>query len=128
MQFDFKATMQSTSTEDLVKIITAKRSNYQQETISAAENELKSRNYSFEILEGHVAKARLQQEIEEERSLKPLGTEYKILAFIFPGVATLIFSGLFKSEGYDKKASDLVKWTFYGIGFYILLALFLGLT
>ncbi len=126
-QFDFKATMQSTSTEDLVIIISTKRSDYRQEAISAAEEELKNRNYSFEKMEGYIAKARLLKEIEEERSLQPLDLEYKILAFIFPGIVTLIFSGLFKSEGYDTKASDLVKWTFYGIGFYILLALLLSL-
>jgi hypothetical protein len=32
-------------------------------------------------------------------------------------------SGHLKSGGYDRKARELVTWTFYGFGFYILLIL-----
>ncbi|MCO4294068.1 hypothetical protein NF867_14470 [Solitalea sp. MAHUQ-68] len=61
-------------------------------------------------------------EITESKSNTPLGTFWKVLTFIFPGVIQIIFSGTFKADGYDRKAKELVRWTLYGFSFYLGLA------
>ena len=46
MEFDFKKVMEENSDEELVKIVTVYRTDYQDEAIIAAEDELRSRNLS----------------------------------------------------------------------------------
>ena len=48
MQFDFKKVMKENSDEELVKILTVRRADYQEDAIMAAQNELQSRNLSEE--------------------------------------------------------------------------------
>src|ERR1700741_4463433 len=108
MAFDFKKTMRETSDEELVKILTVFRDDYQEEAIDAAEKELQLRNLSEEKKEVYKNAAEDQRELEIKKSNEPLGVEWKILTLIFPMVITFILSGFYKSNGYDKKAKDLV--------------------
>ena len=126
MAFDFKKTMRETSDEELVKILTVFRDDYQEEAIDAAEKELQLRNLSEEKKEVYKNAAEDQREVEIKKSNEPLGMEWKILTLIFPMVITFILSGFYKSNGYDKKAKDLVIWTFFGFGSYLLLIIVLS--
>lgn len=127
MQFDFTETMIQASDVELLKIVTTDRNNYQEAAIIAAETELSRRNLSSE----QITAAEMFNEQQKQNILAkanaPLETHWKVLTFIFPGVINLIFSGTFKGDGYDRKANELVKWTLYGVGFYISLVLLISL-
>ena len=120
MQFDFKDVMKKATNEELIKIVAYERDNYQEEAIKAAEIELENRNLSQSIVYSAQDSIEANYEEQQLKAQIPLETHWKTLTFIFPGILQLILSGTFKSEGYDRKASDLVTWTLYGLGFYLL--------
>lgn len=125
MNFNFREVMKSNSTEELVKIATTDRNNYQDEAVFAAEKELSDRKYSSEEFEKYKIKGQLIKELEFKKSIEPLEIYYKIIVLLFPGIITLILSGIFKNSGYDKKSSDLILWTIFGFVFYGLLSIIL---
>jgi hypothetical protein len=111
--------MSEKSDAELLKIINEQRNDYQIEAVEAAEIELKNRNLDNTQIEEAIKHNEItKQEITEKANLK-LGTGWKILTFIFPGIIQVIFAGTFKADGYDRKAKELTKWTLYGFGFYI---------
>ena len=126
MQFDFNETMKSSSDEELIKIVTYERDNYQEAAIKAVEIELEKRNLNQTDIYSAQDSIEAKYEQQQLKAETPLDTHWKILTFIFPGILQIILSGTFKSEGYDRKASELVKWTFFGFGFYVLVILILS--
>jgi hypothetical protein len=125
MEFDFKKVMEENSDEELVKIVTVYRTDYQDEAIIAAEDELRSRNLSLEQTENYKITAEKTHAQDIKKANEPLETPIKIVTAIFPMIITFILSGFYKSKGYDKKAKDLIMWTFVGFAAYIfLIALF----
>ena len=126
MQFDFNQAMKNSSDEELIQIVVYERDNYQEAAIKAAEIELEKRNLNQTDI--YSAQDAIEAKYEQQliKAEIPLDTHWKILTFIFPGILQIILSGTFKSEGYDRKASELVKWTLFGFGFYVLVILILS--
>lgn len=118
MANNFDEVMSIRTDAELMKILNSPEGDYQPSALDAAKREFAKRNLS----DNQVSTAK--QEIEDDKKIKdekanvPLGTGWKILTAIFPGLLQLVFSGTFKADGYDRKAKELVQWTFYGFGFY----------
>jgi hypothetical protein len=118
--------MSQKSDEQLLKII-ARPQDYQPEALEAAQREVSKRNLSSERVEV------VKNEIIEEEKLSlakaaiPLEGTYKTLSFFFPGIILLMISSALRTNGYEKKASDLVRWTVFGFGFYIALVIFFSM-
>ena len=118
MQVDFKKVMKENSDEELIKILTVRRADYQEEAVVAAENELQSRNLSEEKKESYRIVAEENFVKDVKKANEPLETHLKVLTVIFPMIITFILSGFYKSNGYDKRAKELVMWTIVGFAFY----------
>ena len=114
----FASVMAQRSDAELLKIVNESRDDHQPEAIAAAEIELKNRNLSTEQVEIAVQVNETNHKIETEKSNMKLNGIWKALTFIFPGIIQIIFAGTFKADGYDRKASELTKWTIYGFSFY----------
>ena len=119
MENKFTKAMQNRSNADLLKIVNELRDDYQPEAVSSAEMELAGRNLSQEQVYEAENENKIQSNIKSEKANMKLDAGWKVLSFIFPGVIPLFAAGYFKSEGYDRKAQELIRWTFYGFGFYI---------
>jgi hypothetical protein len=100
--------MKENSDEELLKIVTVRRQEYQDEAILAAENELQSGNIPTKRKERYrmVAEEVYVKNLKKaNESLEPV---LKVLTVIFPMVITFILSGFYKRNGYDKRAKELV--------------------
>ena len=104
---------------ELLKIVNEQRNDYQTEALEAAELELKNRNLSIERVQEAIQENETKKQIETDKANVKLSGIWKVLTFIFPGLIQVIFAGTFKADGYDRKASELTKWTLYGFGFYL---------
>lgn len=118
MENKFIPVMSKKTDAELIKIVYDLRNDYQPEAVIAAEFELNNRNIEQTRFEEAVKENHAKKQIETEKANKPLEEHWKVLTFLFPGVIQMFIAGSFKIEGYDKKASELTKWTFYGFGFY----------
>jgi hypothetical protein len=87
--------------------------------LEAAKKEFERRSLSEEQITTVKKEISQEQEVDEAKANTPLGAFPKIFAFIFPGIILLMFAGTYKADGYDRKAKELVKWTFYGFGAYV---------
>ena len=118
MTNDFDEVMSKRTDSELLKIVSSPEGDYQQLALDAAKRELATRNLSTEQVSIAEQEIEVEQKVKVEKANEPLNTGWKILTLIFPGVLQLFFSRAFISEGYDRKAKELVRWTFYGFGFY----------
>jgi len=127
MTNDFEDVMSKRTDSELLKILTDSVDDYQPAALEAAKSELTKRNLTTEQIS--LAKNEIEQDrnVKDIRANEKLGAGWKLLTFVFPGLIQLVFSGTFKSDGYDRKAKELVKWTFYGFAFYVSLILFISL-
>ncbi len=121
MNFDFAKSMQELPDEELVRITTLDRDDYQEAALIAAEKELANRHLSSEQISSATKFNQEQKKIAESKANEPLDIHWKILSVFFPGILQLIISGILIGNGYNKKAKELTKWTFLGITFYIVL-------
>jgi hypothetical protein len=119
MENEFDAVMRKRTDADLIKILNGPTDDYQPIALDAAKREFERRSLSEAQIKTANEEIIQKQEIDEVKANTPLGAFLKIFAFIFPGIMLLAFAGIFKSDGYDRKAKELVKWTLYGFGFYI---------
>ncbi|WP_300599323.1 hypothetical protein [Niabella sp.] len=117
---DFKAIMAEQTDAELLRILAAPEDNYQPEALAAARAEFSNRNLSESAYMALKEANDADQQAAQVRAAIPLNFGWKFLAFIFPGIIPLLFAGVFKADGYHRKAGELTRWTFYGIGFYIL--------
>src|SRR5215203_672912 len=117
MSFDFKETMKEATDAELIKIVFTEREYYQPAAVLAAEAELALRRLSADKIKVLVAVNEKQQQILGFNANIPLDTHWKVLTFILPGILQLFLSGLFRGDGYERKADELVKWTLWGFGF-----------
>jgi hypothetical protein len=119
MAQNFEDIMSQETDEDLFKIVTGPANDYQPAALEAAQKEFAKRNLSEEQLSEVKHKIEVDDKIKNDKANEPLETWWKILTFAFPGIIQIIFSGGFRINGYDRKASEFVRWTIYGFGFYI---------
>ena len=110
--------MSQRSDAELLKILNEQRYDYQPEAVVAAEEELKKRNLSVEAIEKAKKEIEINKKVVADKADQKLDGAWKAIAFIFPGLLLVIFSGTFKADGYDRKAKELVKWTLFGFAFY----------
>lgn len=119
--------MSRLSDSELLKILNEDRSDYELDAIKSAEVEISKRNLS----ELQIKNANIENDSRRlkkaEKSKEGLNGGIKVLAFIFPGIILFIFAGLYRADGYDRKANELKKATLYGFGFYIGIFLLLKL-
>jgi hypothetical protein len=127
MQRSFTEVMAQKPDEQLLKIL-AKPGDYQPEALEAARLEVEKRKLSSDRVEAVKKEVVIEQKQSTEKAAMPLEGGYKILSFIFPGVIPLMLSTALRTNGYERKASELLRWTFYGIAFYITIAVFIGLS
>jgi phosphomevalonate kinase len=118
MENNFSEVMEQRSDAELLKIVNEQRNDYQPQAVLAAEKELAKRNLSANQVDEAKKENEIKAQIESDKANKKLGSGWKVLTFIFPGIILIIFAGTFKADGYDKKARELTKWTLYGFGFY----------
>lgn len=122
----FTEIMSQKSDEQLLKII-ARPQDYQPEALEAAQSEVAKRNLSSDRIEVAKKEVIKQENISQAKAAIPLEGGYKALSFFFPGIVVLMLSSALRASGYDKKANDLVRWTVFGFGFYIALAVFFSM-
>jgi hypothetical protein len=127
MENEFDEVMRKRTDAELIKIVTGPVDDYQSAALEAAKREFERRNLSETEVTTVKQEIFQAQAIEEAKANVPLPTALKIFAFILPGIPLLMMSGLFKADGYDRKAAEMVKWTLYGfagyVGFVILIIL-----
>jgi hypothetical protein len=123
----FAEAMTKRSDADLIEIVTTLRDDYEPEAVVAAEAEIKTRNLSIEQIETAKAENDERNHLKSEKANEPLATGWKILNFIFPAIISLVLAGTYKADGYDRKATEAWRWTFYGFGFYFGIVLLLML-
>src|SRR5476651_2727168 len=121
MENQFAEKMAGLTDAALLVIVNERRGDYGPDAILAAEKELSGRNLSPELLERAVRENELVKETILDKANEPLAPFWRGLAFMFPGVLALMFSGTFKADGYDRKSKELFRATLYGIGFYVIL-------
>ncbi|CAN5368900.1 hypothetical protein BH09BAC6_BH09BAC6_29990 [soil metagenome] len=119
MTNEFEAVMSKRTDAQLLQILNSAPGDYQPLALEAANSEFNKRNLSNEQLSLAKDEIKQKQELDDAKSNAPLGVIPKIFAFAFPGFLMVLFSGTFKADGYDRKAKEMLKWTLYGVCFYI---------
>lgn len=120
MSNNFNEIMSRKSDLQLMAILTTEKDQFQPEALIAAEQELNKRNLSIADIETLKSWNESKAKEEKEKAEVPLEMFWKALAFFIPGLIPVIFSGTFKADGYHFKARELMRWTVYGIIFYVL--------
>lgn len=124
MENPFIERMRGNSDGELVRIITVAKGDYQDMAVTAAQNELESRNIAPEKFENLLAHYQEERVITDKKSNEPLDNIYKVIGVLLPFVGVVILMVLYMSlerKGYRRKASEIVKWSALGIGIYMLL-------
>ena len=125
MQFDFTQPMQNETDENLIKIVTIDRDNYQGSAVIAAEAELAKRNISTKTFEATKKDHEETRKIEIEKANAPLDKTTKIVTFFVP-LSYRFLLRTFRKDGYDTKAAELTKWSIAGLAFYLLVIFILN--
>ena len=126
MQFDFKIEMEKLSDEELLKVLTVDSDNYLPDALTAAKSEFEKRKLPEDKI-GFITDVLIKKKREEnKKAAEPLDIGLKVLTFLFPMIFTFLLSGFYKSKGYDRKASQLGRWTILGFCFYIIVALLIA--
>ncbi|MES2764438.1 MAG: hypothetical protein V4642_01110 [Bacteroidota bacterium] len=123
MSNQFEEVMAGRTDTELLKIVTGPQDGYQPAALEAAKKEFTRRNLSSDQVEISKQVIETEQKVKDEKANTPLGTGWKVLTFIFPGLIQLMLSGVFKADGYSRKSKELSRWTLYGFGFYIIVIL-----
>lgn len=123
MQYDFKTVMANKSDVELIAILVAKREEYSEAALLAAQSELDMRQLPEDVLE----KVGKEQALIIERRLalanEPLDKDSKIIAMLFPFAGVLLYASKFRKDGYDRKLSELYSACWKGRMLYILMIL-----
>lgn len=120
MSNEFDAVMLKQTDADLIRIISSLPGDFRPAAVEAASREINRRNLSEVLIIAIKQEIEHKQKLDGFKAQQPLATGWKILTCIFPGIIQLMFAGTFKAEGYDRKAREMLRWTAYGMGFYII--------
>ena len=115
---DFKDVMSKRSDAELIEITTKLKDDYQREAVTAALEELKSRDLNAEEVESAKSEIQEKEIINKELAEIPLATIWKFLTFLKPGVIQLFIATRMRGDGKERMADELKKFTLYGFGFY----------
>ena len=118
MENEFDEVMRKRTDADLIKILNGPPDDYQPVALEAAKKEFERRNLSDAQITTAEQEIFQKQEVYEAKANAPLSIFPKVFAFIFPGILLFMFAGVYKADGYDRKAKELARWTFYGWGVY----------
>ncbi|SMO49802.1 hypothetical protein [Solitalea koreensis] len=122
MTNDFSKIMQKRTDEELLKIVTDLRFDYQLEAVQAAENEIEVRNIQLPNID--LEEIRLTNHVDSilKKSNERLEPHWRAVVFIFPAILIyLLFAFSLSKEGYKRKSKEILLWSAYGIGSYITL-------
>jgi hypothetical protein len=126
MQFEFKSVMEKLSDEELLKVLTVDNDNYLPDALTAAKSEFEKRKLPEDKI-GFITNDLVRKKDEEnKKAAELLNPGLTVLTFLFPMILTFLLSGFYKSKGYDRKASQLGRWTILGFCFYIIVALLIA--
>jgi len=105
--------MSKKTDDELITILTARRDEYAEAALAAAQAEFDNR----QIPKDKIEKVQKEQTILKEKEValtnEPLEREIKILAMVFPLMARLIYADKFRKGGYDKKLADMATAYWY---------------
>lgn len=122
---DFSRIMRSKSDEQLIEILTRFRNEFDPSAVEAAREEVIRRDLKHDHLVTVHANVDRKFEHAEAKAGLPLGTGWKVLSFLFPGVINLLAAAILKVDGFERKYRELKRWTLYGAAFYVALIILL---
>lgn len=123
---DFENRLSMMTDLQLMKIIKSPKGDYQSLALEKAIIEFKSRCLSQQEIRDLENLIEMDDKEKNIKSNTTLDIKWKVLTFIFPGIIQIIYSGIFISQGYEKKAKEMVKWTIFGFIFYLLFFIILN--
>jgi hypothetical protein len=127
MENKFDEVMSKRTDAELINILNSPDGDYQPVALEAAKREYTKRNLSTEQIAVAEQEIEQRQQKDELKASEKLSSNGKIFAFLFPGFLLIMFAGTYKSDGYDRKAKELIRYTIYGFGTYIGLGLLLAI-
>ena len=119
MTNEFEEVMSKRTDAQLLQIINSSPDDYQPSALEAANSEFKKRNLSKEQLSLAKDEIKQKQEFDEAKSNEPLSTSGRIFAFIFPRIFSLLLWKTYYSDGQERKYKERLRWTMYGLCFYV---------
>lgn len=91
MEMDFTSVMSKRTDEDLIKIVTVQRSDYQPEAVAAAEKEIRLRNISLTDIESIKEKIRISNDQAMEADTGTVKSIIRLIHFVVD-TATILLS------------------------------------
>ena len=125
MENEFSRIMALKSNEELYRIITFLKDEYQAEAVAAAEEELKKRNLDPDAWKEMAIRSQIHHRYHVVKATRRLPIIFRILAMLLPGAGLIILGLIFSNKGYDRLFRDLINFTF--IGFAAWTAIFITL-
>ncbi len=120
---EFSEEMAKRQNFELIEIVNSQPNDYLPEAISAAEFELRDRNLSDELYHNAEQELQHRQAVVLNKAQAPLQNTWKWVIFLMPGFATMMISGTLKADGYDRRYKEALRWSLYGIIFYVTLGI-----
>lgn len=118
MKNEFEDVMAKRTNAQLIAILNSPTGHYQPAAIEAANAEYQNRGLSEEQIVSANKENEQKQVLDDFKANQPLSSNRRFFAAIFPGFVLFAFAGLYKAEGYTRKAKELQTWTIYGWCFY----------
>jgi uncharacterized RDD family membrane protein YckC len=120
MKNKFAKVMSEMTDEELIKIVTIERDEYQPLGVEAAESEIKKRNIDTSKFEEIKKKAKAEKELKVKIDSYTVGTKIRFLNFIIDFIIWLIMVGIFT---FPLNANNGIQML---LGYLILLGTFIG--
>ncbi|GAA4105016.1 hypothetical protein [Mucilaginibacter panaciglaebae] len=127
MSNQFEAVMAKRTDAELLSVINSPVGDYQPLAVEAAKREFEKRNLSNDQISAAKTEIKQKEQNLETKANEPLNIVAKIFAFLFPGFLMLLFAVTYKADGYIRKYRESVRWTLYGLCFYIAFIVITGL-
>ena len=122
----FNDIMAQRTDAELLKVLTTDRSSYEQDALEAARVEIDKRQLDSAQLKEAQETIDAEEKDQQARKNEPLGFGLKILTFLIPGLINIFIARTLKAEGYDRKWRDAWRWTFFGVSFYMAIAILIS--